>query len=370
MRILFTGESLKGYLYPIIAVHEELKKSVNESKIKSLEVMLISSKSHFLEEMLEGTEIPYKVIQSAEQRNSFSPLIFVDFFKFIIGFFQSISYVFNYMPDVIFSKGGHVSLPVVIVGWIFRIPIIIHESDAIASPKDKFMFRFAKKVAVSFKDSKEIYISPKVFFSGNPIISFITQGSKEESMKRFVLGEEKPVIFIMAGSKGAEEINSLVLEILPELLKDYQIIHQCGIVNYEKVKSIIEKMNIPNLNDYHLFPFFRERAGDAYAACDLVISRAGANTVAEIMSVGKPSILIPLASAVSDKQKKNAFHYSKSGATILLSEKNLKPHLLLNVVREIFQNRLKTIEMQRAARQLAQPEATKKIVAEIIKVAK
>jgi UDP-N-acetylglucosamine--N-acetylmuramyl-(pentapeptide) pyrophosphoryl-undecaprenol N-acetylglucosamine transferase len=284
MRILFTGESLKGYLYPIIAVYEELEKFANEpnSNPKSLEVMLISSKSHFLQEMLEGTKIPYKVIRSAEQRNSFSPLIFVDFFKLIIGFFQSVIYVFNYMPDVIFSKGGNVSLPVIIVGWIFRIPILIHESDAVASPVDKFMFRFAKKVAVSFSNSKEIYVSPKVFFSGNPIISFITRGNKEESMKSFVLNDEKPVLFIMAGSKGAEEINELVLEILPDLLKDYQIIHQCGIVNYDKVKLIVEKMNIPNLNNYHLFPFFRERAGNAYAACDLVISRAGANTVAEI----------------------------------------------------------------------------------------
>ena len=370
MRILFTGESLKGYLYPIIAVYEKLEKLADESNLDSLEVMLISSKSHFLQEMLEGTGISYKVIQAMKQRNSFSPLIFIDFFKFIIGFFQSIIYVFNYMPDVIFSKGGHVSLPVVIVGWIFRIPILVHESDAVASPMDKFMFRFAKKVAVSFKNSKEIYVSPKVFFSGNPIISFVTRGNKEKSMKNFVLNEEKPILFIMAGSRGAEEINNLVLEILPDLLKDYQIIHQCGIVNYDKVKSIVEKMNIPNLNDYHLFPFFRERAGDAYAACNLVISRAGANTVAEIMAVGKPCILIPLASAISDKQKKNAFYYSESGAAILLSEKNLKPHLLLNVVREIFQSRLKTIEMQRAARKLAHPEAARKIAEEIIKVAK
>jgi len=232
------------------------------------------------------------------------------------------------------------------------------------------MFRFAKKVAVSFKNSKEIYVSPKVFFSGNPIVSFITQGNKEKSMKNFALNNEKPVIFIMAGSKGAEEINSLVMEILPELLRDYQIIHQCGIVNYDKVKSIVEKMNIPNLNDYHLFPFFRKRAAGAYAVCNLVISRAGANTVAEIMAVGKPSILIPLASAISDKQKKNAFYYSESGASVLLSEKNLKPHLLLNIIRDIFKSHLKIIEMQRAAKQLAQPEATKKIVEEIIRVAK
>lgn len=369
MRILFVGEPLKGCLYPIISVYEELKRIIEKSDSEPSEFMLISSKSHFLEEMLEGTGMPYKAIQAAKQRKPFSPLVFVDFFMLLIGFLQSIIYVFDYMPDVIFSRGGYVSLPVVIVGWIFRIPIIIHESDTVARPIDKFMFRFAKKVAVSFSDSKEIYVSPKVFFSGNPIRSFVTQGDKEKSLKSFVLDKEKPIIFIMAGSEGAEEINNLILEILPDLLRNYQIIHQCGIVNYDKVKSIVEKMNIPNLNDYHLFPFFRERAGEAYAACDLVISRAGANTVSEIMAAGKPSILIPLTSAVSDKQKKNAFHYSQSGAAVLLSEKNLKPHLLLNVIHEIFQSRLKSMEMKRAARQLAHPEAAKKIAEEIIKAA-
>lgn len=369
MRILFTGESLKGYLYPIISVNDELEKTANDLS-ESLEVMLISSKSHFLKEMLEGTGIPYKIIQAPQQRNSFSFLIFFDFFKFIIGFFQSLFHLFNYMPDVIFSKGGYVSLPVVLVGWVFRIPIIIHESDAIASRLDKFMFRFAKRVAVSFKDSKEIYVSSKVFFSGNPIVSFITQGKRKESLERFVLSDDKPVVFIMAGSKGAEEINNLVLEIFPELLRKYQIIHQCGIVNYDKVKSAVEKINIPNLNDYHLFPFFKKRAAEAYAACDLVVSRAGANTVAEIMAVGKPSILIPLGSAISDKQKKNAFRYSRSGAAILLSEKNLKPHLFLSIMDELFQNRLKIIEMRRAAKKLSHPDAAQKIVVEIIKLIK
>jgi len=209
------------------------------------------------------------------------------------------------------------------------------------------MFRFSDKVAISFNESKDFYDSPKVFFTGNPVRNFISQSGKEEAMKNFALNEEKPIILIMGGSEGAEEINGLVLEILPELLKNYQIIHQCGIGNYDKVRSIIEKMNIYNLNDYHLFPFFKKRIADAYAVCDLIISRAGANTISEIMTVGKPSVLIPLASAVSDKQKMNAFHYSEAGAAVLLGEKNLKPHLLLNVINDLFKSHLKIIEMQR-----------------------
>ncbi|MCK5413310.1 MAG: UDP-N-acetylglucosamine--N-acetylmuramyl-(pentapeptide) pyrophosphoryl-undecaprenol N-acetylglucosamine transferase [Candidatus Pacebacteria bacterium] len=370
MRILLVGESAAGHLAPIIAVYEEVNKKKKELNLKSLEFMLISSESHFLKEMLAGVDLPYQIIKSAKSKSASSLQPIFNFFNVIVGFFQSLVLIFDYMPDVVFSKGGKVSLPVVVISWIFRIPVIIHESDSVASPVDRFMFKFAKKVAVSFKDSENIYKSPKVFFSGNPVRSFITGADRERAIDDFALDREKPTVLIMGGSEGAREINNLVIEILPELLEDYQIIHQCGVGNYNDMKSIIENMNIPNLNNYHLFPFFKKRIADAYVACDIVVSRAGANTVSEILSVDKPSILIPLASAVSDKQQKNAFHYSQSGAAVLLSEKNLKPHLLLNVINEIFQSHLKIMEMQRAARQLAQPEAAKKIAEQIIDIAK
>jgi len=365
MRILLTGESLAGHLSPIIAVYDAMKDFQEEANLESLEFMLISSDSHFLREIFEETKIPYKTVEISKQTNIFLVLPFG-----IVAFFQSLIHVFNYMPDIIFSKGGYVSLPVVLAGWIFRIPVIVHESDSLPSLTDRFIFRFAKKVAISFEESREFYNSSKVFFTGNPVRNFISQSNKEEAMESFVLSKEKPVILIMGGSEGSREINKLVLEILPELLKKYQVIHQCGIGNYDEVKSAIEKMNIYNLADYHLFPFFKKRIADAYAVCDLIVSRAGANTVSEIMTVGKSSILIPLASAVSDKQRKNAFHYSEAGAAVLLGEKNLKPHLLLNIINELFKSHLKIIEMQRAARRVAHPLAAKKIAEEIIKTAK
>ena len=365
MRILLAGESLAGHLSPIIAVYDAIKNLKKEANLESLEFMLITSKSHFLWEIFEETKIPYKTIKISKQTNPFMALPFG-----IIAFFQALIHVFNFMPDIIFSKGGYVSVPVVLAGWIFRIPIIIHESDSVPSRMDKFMFRFAERVAISFNESKDFYDSPKVFFAGNPVRNFIFRKNKKEAMESFSLNEEKPVVLIMGGSEGAEEINRLVIEVLPELLKDYQIIHQCGVGNYDEVRSIVEKMNIYNLSDYHLFPFFKKRIADAYAACDLITSRAGANTVSEIMAVGKPSVLIPLASAVSDKQKMNAFHYSEAGAAVLLGEKNLKPHLFLNVINDIFKNHLKVIEMQRAAKQLANPLAARKIAEEIIKTAK
>jgi len=366
MRVLFSGEPAKGHLYPIIAVCDEIKKIAAKNGDKA-EFMLISAKNDFLNEALEDTKIPYKVIMGPKSHK----LNIIELILFPIGFIQVIIYVFNFMPDVIFIKGGYISVPVAIIGRLFMIPIVIHESDAFPQPIDKFMSKFAKRIAISFEQTNEIYKSPrKVILTGNPVLDFISKGSKEEAMKNFVLNFDKPVILIMAGTAGAQLINNLVLEILSKLLEKYQVIHQCGIDNYDRIRSFAEKMNIRNLNDYHLFPFFKRRAADAYAACDLVISRAGANTVSEIMSVGKPSILIPLSSAASDEQTKNAFCYSESGAAILVGEKNLKPNLLLNIIDEVFKSSLKTLEMQRAARRLAHPEAAAKIAEIIIDMAR
>ncbi|MBW6440803.1 UDP-N-acetylglucosamine--N-acetylmuramyl-(pentapeptide) pyrophosphoryl-undecaprenol N-acetylglucosamine transferase [Patescibacteria group bacterium] len=365
MRILFVGRPLKGHLYPLIAIYEEFKKTMNLEDFNSMEFKLVTAKSEFVPDVLQGIDIPYSFVVSAKERDSFSPLIVLDIFKSFIGFIQSILVLFIYMPDVIFSKGSVVSFPVVLAGWILRIPIIIHESDAIAIPIDKFMFRLAKKVAVSFPVSKDVYVSKKVFFSGNPTRSFIIPGDKMKAKQSFILHDEKPVLFIMAGTEGAELINRLVVEILPNLLKKYQIIHQCGSANYNYVRAVVQKMNVPDLNDYHIFPYFRERAADAYNASDLVISRAGANTVSEIMTMNKASILIPLSIGGSDKQQKNAYHYSQSGAAVIVSEKNLKPHLLLNVVDDLFKNHLKIIEMERASRKLSYNDAGQIIIESI-----
>lgn len=366
MRILFAGEPTKGHLYPIIAIIEKLKE-VAQKNAEDAEFMLVSVKNDVLVDIFQETKVPYKVIWAPI---SIKPDPF-GFLKLPIGFIQALGLLFDYMPDVIFLKGGHISVPVAMAAWILRIPMIIHESDFDPQPVDKFTSKYAKKIAISFEDTKKAYKHPeRTIFTGNPVLSIVTTGNREEARKEFILTGEKPVVLILAGTLGAKLINDLVIGVLPEFLKKYQIIHQCGIENYNKIREAVEKMNIPNLNDYHLFPFFKNRAASAYAACDLVVSRAGANTVSEIMMVGKPSILIPLSTAVSDEQTKNAFFFAESGAAILVSEKNLKPYLLLNIIGDVFSSSLKAMEMQRAARRMAHPEAADKIVKEILEISK
>ena len=368
MRILLTGGGTMGHLTPMVAVIESIRKIADEYFNEPVEFMLISSDNEFIDAVIKETQIPYKIIITGKLRRYGSIQNFIDIFRIPIGFIQSLYYVFFYMPDVIFSKGGSVSLPVVLAGWIFRIPIVIHESDAVAGLSNRIMSRFAKKIGVSFEEAEKYFNPKKIVFTGNPIRGLITRGDIEKARKIFSLGEDKPVILIMGGSQGSRNINNLILKILPDLLKKYQIVHQCGINNYEEIKKKIEKVNIPNLNNYHLFPFFEESIADAYAVADLIVSRAGANTIAEIMAVGKPSILIPLASAASDHQTKNAFIIAKTGAAVLLSENNLTSRLLLNDINNLFNNHLKIMEMTRAARQQSHPEAARKIAEEIIKL--
>jgi UDP-N-acetylglucosamine--N-acetylmuramyl-(pentapeptide) pyrophosphoryl-undecaprenol N-acetylglucosamine transferase len=365
MRILLAGESTAGHLAPIVAVYEELKEKTRELSVHdSIEFMLISTDSDFLKAFVQDTDIKYESLEPEKENQKTS------FLTSVKSFFKVLFSVFDYMPDVIFIKGGYVSLPVAIAGKILHIPVIMHESDAAPRDIDKFMARFAKRIAVSFEDTKNFYDPQKVFFSGNPANASIAKADREESRKKFLIDGDKPVLFVMGGSQGAKEINNLVVDILPELLEKYEIIHQCGIGDYEGIKTHLQKMNIPFLDDYHLFPFLKQSLANAYAACDLVISRAGANTVAEIMLVGKPSILIPLSNSESDNQNKNAFYFSEAGAAVLLNERNLKPHLFMETIDNLFASKLKIMEMMKAARQLAHPEAAAIVADEIIKLGK
>lgn len=362
MRILLAGESTAGHMAPMIAVYEALKKKTDQNPSKAAEFMLISTDSDFLKAFVHDTDIKYKSLGEQGEYKESS-------IRTSLSIFSKVLYiVFDYMPDVIFVKSGFISLPVAIAGKLFGIPVVAHEADIFPTKLDLWISKFSKRVAISFNKSAEFYDKNKVFFSGNPVSSHISSGSREEGRKKFMIESDRPVVLIMAGSKGARQINGLVAEILPTLLQKYEIIHQCGIGNYEEVRAKVEQMNIPFLNSYHLFPFLKKSMADAYAAADLIVSRAGANTVAEIILVGKPSILIPLSVSEGDRQVKNAYYYSEAGAALMLNEKNLKPNLFLNAISGIFENKLKIMEMMRSARKLARPEAADVIAEEIIKV--
>ncbi|TSC53680.1 MAG: hypothetical protein LiPW39_139, partial [Parcubacteria group bacterium LiPW_39] len=331
MRIVLTGGGTGGHLFPIIAVARELKNLVQQNVFQippgegaTIEFMFIGPET-IGEEMLASEGIVHKTIMAGKFRRYPSMQNIFDIFKIPLGFLQSLWHLFFFMPNVVFSKGGYGSVPVVLAAWVYHIPILIHESDAVPGVANKFCAKFSKRVAISFNEAAKYFKEGKTALTGNPVRSGILGGSKEQAKNIFGLSGQKPVLLILGGSQGAQALNDVVFEALPSLLGRCEIIHQCGPNNLDSIKQLLEN-KIPA--GYFLYPFLNEEElRQAYGAADLIISRAGAGSIAEISALAKPSILVPLPNSAADHQNKNALEFAHFGATIVLEQMNLTPHL-------------------------------------------
>lgn len=369
MRILFTGGGTGGHLFPIVAVSRELKK-LQTPDASPIEMLFVGPKSIGNEALVnEGIEI--KNIQAGKLRRYFSGHNFLDFFRVIIGFFQSLWIVFTYVPNVIFSKGGFGSVPAVLVAWLYWIPVLIHESDSTPGLSVRLTAKLCKRIAISFPGTAEYFPAKKTALLGNPVRAEILTGTKEQGKTIFQLSGQKPIILILGGSQGAKSINDIILVVLSGLLEKYEIIHQCGEENFEEIKTLIGAPPAGGPAGYHLYPFLNEeQLRAAYASADLVISRAGAGSIFEIAACGKPSVLIPLPHSAQDHQKQNAFDYAKTGATLVVQQENLTPNFLKDRIFALLENPDLLAKMSLAARSFAKPDADKQIAQELLNIAK
>jgi len=373
MKILFTGGSTGGHIFPIVAVARQLKKIyVDNLKGDKLEMLFLGA-GGLSERILKKEGITVKTISAGKLRRYFSFKTLLDFIKIPFSFCESIFYIYIWMPDIIFSKGGYDSFPVVFSGWLYRIPVLIHESDTIPGLANRLSSKFSKKIGVSFSFAEKYFPKKKTALIGNPIRKEIVEkcilNNQEEKQKiknNYNIISQNPVIFVLGGSQGAEKINNLILLALPQLLEKYEIIHQYGNNNYKNIKAKLIK-----LSNYHLFPFLDEnQMSDIYFIADLIISRAGAGSIGEIATCGKPSILIPLPKSAGDHQRQNAMVYSQSGSGVVLEQSNLKPNLLLNEISKILNNNKLYKKMSDNAKNFSRPEAAEKIAKELIELGK
>jgi len=370
MKILFTGGGTAGHILPIIAIVREIRKFYQNP---DLQIFYIGPRDEFSSTLLSQEGIQVKHVFSGKIRRYFTIKAFFQnlfdvLFKIPAGILQAFFYIFFLAPDLIFSKGGFGSIPAVISGWCLRVPIFLHESDVSPGLANRFLSKFALEIFVSFPKTE--HFSPKkLILVGNPIRREILEGSKEEAKKLFKLSQRKPVIFILGGSQGAQRINDKILEILSEFLKNFEIIHQTGDKNFKEVdkesKAMLPKELAPF---YHLFPFLKEdELKQAYAACDLVVSRAGSGSIFEIAAVGKPSILIPLQESAQNHQIKNAYAYGETKAAIVLEESNFTPHFFLGKLKYLFSQQSEELKkMAKAAREFSKPLAAKIIASYLI----
>ena len=357
MRIVLTGGGTGGHLFPLVAVAKKIKE-----KRFDTEFLFVGPNGKMENELMGQAGIPVRNISAGKIRRYFSFMNFVDFFKVIIGVIQSLWILLKYMPDVIFSKGGYASFPVVFVGWLYCIPILIHDSDATPGLANSILGKFADRVAVSYPEAEREFPAEQVVLTGNPVREDIASGEAQKAREFFQLSPEKKTIFVWGGSQGAKLINDKIIDLLPELLRKYQIIHQTGENNFEEAKRRAGELGVKAGHEgYFPVAFIGDELKDILAVSDLIISRAGANSISEIAANGKPSILIPIEKSANNHQRMNAYSVARMGGCVVLEENNLGENLLLSRIEEIMNDLALQKKLAENIKKFYHPEATNRL---------
>ncbi len=324
-RIILTGGGTAGHVTPNIALLPRLKEL-------EYDIHYIGSYNGIEKELIEQFGIPYHGISSGKLRRYFSLQNFTDPFRVVKGFGEAHKLIKLLRPNVIFSKGGFVSVPVVLAGKKCKVPTIIHESDMTPGLANKLSIPSATKVCCNFPETIELLPADKAVLTGSPIRQELLSGDKQHALNFTGLDDSKPVILIVGGSLGAQAVNEAIRRILPSLLKDFNIVHLCG-------KGKLDP-SLNNLNGYVQYEYIKDELKDLFALSDIVISRAGANAICELLALHKPSLLIPLsANASRGDQLLNARSFERQGFSAVLEEEQITDTGLLSAIRSLYKNR-------------------------------
>ena len=368
IRILLTGGGTGGHLFPLVAVARKIVELVKTGDYEEPEIYYLGP-GLFLESSLEREEMNfhYAILAAGKWRRYMSFKNFIDLFKVFVGFMQALWKVWLIMPDVIFSKGGYGSVATVLAGWLYRIPIILHESDSAPGLANRLLSPFATFIAVSFNEAAQYFPEHKTYFTGEAVRdAFFTPPQSEKERALLHLTTKKPMILVLGGSQGAQKINNIILDILPQLLETAEVIHQTGDENYNSVfnesRVVLESVNGTEFISYHPVNFLVEpEYVAAMHSADIVISRSGAGSIFEIAASGRASILIPIADSANDHARRNAYIYKNEGRAEVIEEANLTPNLMLSVIASIINDPEKKKKMEQLAKAFSTPEAAKLI---------
>ena len=321
-KIVLTGGGSAGHVTPNIALLPALRNA-------GYEITYMGSYDGIEKKLISDFDIPYVGISTGKFRRYLDPKNLTDPFRVIKGFAEARKYLKTHKPDVVFSKGGFVSVPVVRAAASLGIPCIIHESDMTPGLANKLCIPVAEKVCCNFPETMKLLPSNKAVLTGSPIRSELSQGNKLAGLDMCGFSANDPVIMVIGGSLGAANVNKAVREALPKLLTDFQVVHLCG---KGKIDNLL--LNTPR---YKQFEYIKTELKDIFAMADVVISRAGANAICELLALKKPNILIPLPSSSSrGDQLLNAQSFEAQGFSIVLNEDDLTPELLSDKVHELY----------------------------------
>lgn len=351
-KIIMTGGGTAGHVVPNLAVMPHLKQL-------GYEIKYIGSHKGIERELIEGKKIPYYAISSGKLRRYFDWKNFSDPFRVGAGYFQALWILKKEKPNLVFSKGGFVSVPVVAAARTLKIPVLAHESDLTPGLANKLALRFVDHLLVTFPDTLS-KVSGKGILVGSPIREELFKGERQKALELCGFREDKPVLLFMGGSIGSAKINETVWSVLDILLQSYQIIHLCGKNNMND--------QYMNKSGYKQFEYVGAEMKDLLAAADFIVARAGSNSIFEFLALRKPHLLIPLSAASSrGDQIENADSFEKQGYSMVLKEENLTKETLLDSLKTLAQNRNQYID---AMDRSTLGNATEKILELIEKYAK
>ena len=334
-KIILTGGGTAGHVTPNLALLPSLR-------AQGFDIVYIGSKDGIEKELITAAGVDYRAISSGKLRRYFDMKNFTDVFRVAAGVFQATAIIARQKPDVIFSKGGFVAVPVAVGAFLNRVPFVAHESDMTPGLANKLAMPFAKKVCTTFPEAVKYVKGGKGVHTGTPIRAELFKGSAEKGLEFCGFDGKKPVLLIMGGSLGSVVINDAVKEVINELTAKFDIAHIRGKGNLDK--------SLENIKGYKQFEYVNKELRDIFAATDIVLSRAGANAISEFLALNKPMLLIPLSKKASrGDQILNANSFKAQGFAEVINEENLNGKLLVNTVDILYNNREKYISAMRSS---------------------
>jgi UDP-N-acetylglucosamine--N-acetylmuramyl-(pentapeptide) pyrophosphoryl-undecaprenol N-acetylglucosamine transferase len=381
MRILFTAGGTGGHVFPIIAIKREIDRlvatlkennpNIFDNELFEKEYFFVGGMIGSKKEFLEKENIKTKEIIAPKWRRYFDFKNFIDILKAPIALIHALFLVWQIMPDVIFSKGGPGSFFIVIAGWFYGIPVILHESDSTLSKTNKLSLPFSKKIALSFEETQNfIKNKNKILITGHPVRQFLMNGSRERAKEDFDLDGKREIILVMGGSQGAQQINYVIIDAIFKYLNEYEIIHISGENNFQELYLLTKALLDEELQKYyHLFPMLEEeKLKNAYAAADIIVSRAGAGALFEIAAVKKPSVIIPLEGSASDHQTLNAQIFGEVGCGVVIEKQNATPNVVFNTIKDILEDKERQKQFIENCKKFYKSDAGIKIAKEIMRL--
>ena len=324
-KIVLTGGGTAGHVTPNIALLPGLREA-------GYDILYIGSYEGMEKNLIQAEGVAYRGIATGKFRRYFSLKNLTDPFRVIKGYFEARKYIREYQPDVVFSKGGFVAVPVVLAAGKQHIPVIIHESDMTPGLANKICMNSASKICCNFPETLKSLPADKAVLSGSPIRKELLSGSRLEGLRFTGLSAEKPILLMIGGSTGSVVINNALRSILPDLLKEFQVIHLCG-------KGRLDH-SLDHLEGYVQYEYISKELKDLMAAADIVLSRAGANAICELLALHKPNILVPLSAAVSrGDQILNARSFESQGFSYVLEEEQMNAATLLDAIHTVYDKR-------------------------------